>query len=175
MKKILIIIFCVLLLSSCAKEVLIGDKLTDKATDKQQEQFKENILELFENQYNQPFKISDFKYEYGTHWKDKSCVIASMCPKEIYGTYSFYIEAIKNPIIKIKLVINDKKGSLEFIKNHFIDTAYCSSLADYYLLLANKNAVINQKGLDIGEKYCDSIGQDFYKKGKKVYLKSLNK
>ncbi|KFJ42300.1 hypothetical protein IBE48_04920 [Francisella philomiragia] len=165
MKKVLIVIFCVLLLSSCTKSTLIGDKLTDKATEQQQEQVKQEVLKLLEQEYNQPFKIVDYNYDYSVHWKDKTCAIASMCPKVFYGVYSFKIQSINNPIIIMQIRMEDTKEGLQWFKSNQLNNYYCSSLTQIFRS-KNQN-YINQDDLEKAKRYCDSRGQSYYKKWEK--------
>ncbi|KFJ42525.1 hypothetical protein IBE48_04925 [Francisella philomiragia] len=177
MKKILIIIFCILLLSSCTKSTLIGDKLTDKATEQQQEQVKQEVLKLLEQEYNQPFKIVDYSYEYGTHWKDKTCAIASMCPKEIYGVYKMKIETIETPNLSLNIRIEDDgKNFMDDFKKTYVPIFYCGALGSYYDDLRINKSKVNTDYLDKAEKYCDNRGQkELYERSKYIYLRNLSK
>ena len=42
-------------------------KLAPKASDEKQEAVKQEVLQLLKKEYNQPFKILDFNYDYKFH------------------------------------------------------------------------------------------------------------
>ena len=104
--KISLILFTAIVLSSCMPYMIKAE--SDGATKEQQEQVKQEVLKLLTDEYKQPFKLEDFNYKYDTHWKHIDCQIAGYCPKVRYGTYSFKIQAVDNPIVTMNFDIKDK-------------------------------------------------------------------
>ena len=104
--KISLILFTAIVLSSCMPYMIKSE--SDGATKEQQEEVKAQVMSLLKEEYKQPFKLEDFNYKYDTHWKHIDCQIAGYCPKVRYGTYSFKIQAVDNPIITMKFDIDDE-------------------------------------------------------------------
>ena len=158
MKKILTLAFICLFLASCSKAILVGDELAPKATEQQQEEVKKEVLKLLEEEYNQPFKIVDYKYDYGVHWEDNTCRLA-VCPKVFYGTYIFEVQSIDNPIISPKFKIVDRKGlqkELQDFKDYWVKIQYCGAFGNYWKEHKHDK---NNNPLEQAKKYCDTRGQ----------------
>ncbi|WP_035718539.1 hypothetical protein, partial [Francisella sp. W12-1067] len=89
----------------CAKSLWLGNKLSDKATKQQQEQVMQEVMQLLKQEYNQPFKLLNYKYEYKKHYDlGGNC---HYCDVVKYGTYYFKIQALDNPIIVMDFRIDD--------------------------------------------------------------------
>jgi hypothetical protein len=154
MKKILALAFVCLVLSSCSKAIIVGEELAPKATEQQQEEVKQEVLKLLEEEYNQPFKMVDYKYDYGVHWQDNTCQLA-VCPKEYYGIYWFTVKAIENPEIVVKFRVFGTQEGLADFQNR-VKFLYCDGFADYW----KKNSFkTNDSVLNKNKKYCDDRGQ----------------
>jgi len=152
--NLIFIAFCILVLSSC------GTPLAPKATKQEQEQFKQKILNMLEQEYSQPFKVLDFDYSYETHYPKGNC---SDCRVLKYGTYTFKIQAIDNPVIVMSFIITDNKNikGFEEFKSHYIKTKYCVALSQ--LFLQKRQNKVNQINLEKAKQYCDKKGQNYYK------------
>ncbi|WP_035721769.1 hypothetical protein, partial [Francisella sp. W12-1067] len=148
----------------CAKSLWLGNKLSDKATKQQQEQVKQEVMQLLEKEYNQPFKLLNYKYEYKRHYDlGGNC---HYCDVVKYGTYYFKIQAPDNPIIVMDFRIDDMKKSstnelLEDFKNKKLSTEYCVTLSKIYMY--QKQKTVDQSNLERAKKYCNNRGQNGYK------------
>jgi len=172
--KISLILFTAIVLSSCMPYMIKSE--SDGATKEQQEEVKAQVMSLLKEEYKQPFKLEDFNYKYDTHWKHIDCQIAGYCPKVRYGTYSFKIQAVDNPIITMKFDIDDEnkdsiKKVIESFKKTQLNKRYCSAFASYYLDIMNYRQQIKQPYTSETEKFCDSKDQTEYKDYKNYYLK----
>ncbi|QIV94119.1 hypothetical protein [Allofrancisella frigidaquae] len=166
-----------MLLTSCAKSLWLGNKLSDKATKQQQEQVKQEVMQLLKQEYNQPFKLLNYKYEYKKHYDlGGNC---HYCDVVKYGTYYFKIQALDNPIIVMNFRIDDIKKSstnelLEDFKKNLLVNLYCGiGVADYYIKARKEKIVVDHKNLEKAEKYCQSRNQqEQYTFFKKTYEKA---
>lgn len=140
-----------LFLSSCSLETL-----SPKASKQEQEQVKQKVLSMLEKEYNQPFKILDFNYDYKFHYKVSFLVVVG----KRYGTYNFKIQAVDNPIIVMKLKLEDSfnkdDSALSFFIKRRLNNIYCSSFGNYWKVHKNDK---DNKQLEKNIKYCDSRGQ----------------
>ncbi|QIV95720.1 hypothetical protein EDC55_1222 [Allofrancisella inopinata] len=159
---ILTLLLSIMLLTSCAKSLWLGSKLSDKATKQQQEQVKQEVMELLEKEYNQPFKLLNYKYEYKRHYDlGGNC---HYCDVVKYGTYYFNIKAVNNPIIVMDFRIDDMKNSstnelIEGFKKDQLKYLYCIALAQHYI---DEKKLLTDKLTDIEvttNNYCDLRNQ----------------
>ncbi|AIT09005.1 hypothetical protein LO80_02775 [Candidatus Francisella endociliophora] len=135
------------------------EKWSEKATKEQQEEVKNQVMKLLEEEYKQPFKLESFEYKYEKHHETGG----SINVRE-YGTYYFKIQAIDNPIIELDFVIKDKetlkdsiKSLIESFKKKDLKRLYCSSLGEYYSK-NHANASFDKNAFDKNAKYCDERG-----------------
>ncbi|KEI35398.1 hypothetical protein FRA_34c06130 [Francisella sp. W12-1067] len=151
-----------MLLTSCAKSLWLGNKLSDKATKQQQEQVMQEVMQLLKQEYNQPFKLLNYKYEYKKHYDlGGNC---HYCDVVKYGTYYFKIQALDNPIIVMNFRIDDinKSSTNELIENFKKDQLkylYCIALAKHYI---NEKKLLTDKLTNIEvttNNYCDLRNQ----------------
>ena len=161
-KQIILVLFVATLVSCGAYQYTTATKESNEATKEQQEQVKQEVLTLITDEYKQPFKLENFSYKYERHWVDNTCQM-SFCKMEKYGTYSFKIKAVDNPIIIVdfKMIQKDTlKESIDSFKKSRLKTIYCGSLAKHYV---SDNIHLNNTKLSENEKkanrYCDSINQ----------------
>jgi hypothetical protein len=106
------------------------------ASYKQQQEVKNQVMKLLEQEYKQPFKLESFKYEYKTHYPNASGNV----PYETFGTYYFKVLAINNPIIAMNFRVIDSDDSKESIKplidsfeENQLNDLYCLGLAKHYV------------------------------------------
>ncbi|QIV94291.1 hypothetical protein [Allofrancisella frigidaquae] len=172
--QIITLFFLCWFLTSCmtaaATYGYLERSISPKATKEQQQQVKQEVMQLLEKEYKQPFKLESFEYKYQTHNRPGSFDFAE------YGTYYFKIQALDNPIIVMNFRIDDINKSstnelLEDFKNKKLKDLYCGSLESYYL---NLETEISQPYANEAEKYCDSRDQAYYKVQKERYLQYLN-
>lgn len=162
----IIISLAVLLLFGCSK------RLSPKRTDAEQQQVKQQVMKLLEEQYHQSFKLNDFSYEYETDYKYSFFYVQG----ETSGQYIFKVKSIDNPIIVMNFVINDNKEEsindliLSFKKNQ-LNVIYCNAFTNYYSDVVNKDIPLQKNYAEKAEKYCDSRNQDEYKRAKNYYFK----
>lgn len=114
------LVVVLLFLSSCGLETL-----SPKASKQEQEQVKQKVLSMLEKEYNQPFKILGFNYDYKFHYKVSFLIVVG----KRYGTYDFKIQAINNPIITVDFIISDNGRTLQWFKENQLDSMYCSYLS----------------------------------------------
>ncbi|WP_035719777.1 hypothetical protein [Francisella sp. W12-1067] len=159
---ILTLLLSIMLLTSCAKSLWLGNKLSDKATKQQQEQVMQEVMQLLKQEYNQPFKLLNYKYEYKKHYDlGGNC---HYCDVVKYGTYYFKIQALDNPIIVMNFRIDDinKSSTNELIENFKKDQLkylYCIALAKHYI---NEKKLLTDKLTNIEvttNNYCDLRNQ----------------
>jgi len=129
-KQIILVLFVATLVSCGAYQYTTATKESNEATKEQQEQVKQEVLTLITDEYKQPFKLENFSYKYERHWVDNTCQM-SFCKMEKYGTYSFKIKAIDNPIIVMNFKINDGGSTKESIKP-LIDSFKKTQLMDAF-------------------------------------------
>ncbi|KEI36076.1 hypothetical protein FRA_22c00180 [Francisella sp. W12-1067] len=176
--KIIILLYLSIFLSGCSSVALMSApiigysqrSISPKATKEQQQQVKQQVMQLLEKEYKQPFKLESFEYKYQTYNRPGSFDFAE------YGTYYFKIQALDNPIIVMDFRIDDINKSstnelLENFKNKKLKDLYCGSLESYYL---NLETEISQPYANEAEKYCDSKDQAYYKVQKERYLQYSN-
>ncbi|QIV96267.1 hypothetical protein EDC55_10185 [Allofrancisella inopinata] len=172
--QIITLFFLCCFLTSCmttaATYGYLERSISPKATKEQQQQVKQQVMQLLEKEYKQPFKLESFEYKYQTHNRPGSFDFAE------YGTYYFKIEAVDNPVIVMNFRIDDMKKSstnelIEGFKNKKLKDLYCGSLESYYL---NLETEISQPYANEAEKYCDSRDQAYYKVPKERYLQYFN-
>jgi len=173
-KQISLILFTAIVLSSCMPYMIKSE--SDGATKEQQEEVKAQVMSLLKEEYKQPFKLEDFNYKYDTHWKHIDCQIAGYCPKVRYGTYSFKIQAVDNPIITMKFDIDDEnkysiKDLIEYFKNTQLKERYCSAFARYYGDITNGNKLPLEPYTSETSKFCDGRNQTSFHLSRDYYLK----
>jgi hypothetical protein len=165
--KFTILLVISLCLFSC------GTPLSPSRSETEQNQLKQEVLQLLEEKYNQPFKVLNFKYEYKNHYPNGAC---DDCRILKYGTFNFKIKATNNPIITMNFSFNDNKKEsinklIDSFKKNQLTWIYCVSLTKYYDYIINNNKTINKKYTKQAEKICNYLGQDNYIDAKKYYLK----
>ncbi|MBK2258023.1 hypothetical protein [Francisella philomiragia] len=163
---ILLVIFS-LFLSSCAT------KMSTEADNAEQQKVKKQVLQLLEEEYNQPFKIESFNYKYETHYPSGNCMD---CRIKKYGTYHFQIQAVDNPIIELEFNIDDEnkesiKDVVDSFKKDQLKELYCNSLRAYYRASIIDKIKVEQPNTKLGEKFCSNRGQAWYQEYKDYYLK----
>lgn len=166
--KMMVIFFLLLHLLGCAK------RLAPQRTEAEQQYVKQQVMQLLEQEYQQPFQLERFKYEYKTQYPNAS----GNRPYTTFGVFTFTVKAVTNPIIKFNFTINDNN---EVSVNELIDTfkksqlkrLYCGiGLVGYYEYINNNNnKKVKEPYIEEAEKYCSSIGQNRYKLYKEYYLK----
>ena len=130
------------------------EKWSEKATKEQQQEVKNKVMKLLEEEYKQPFKLESFEYKYEKHHETGG----SINVRE-YGTYYFKIRAVDNPAIEIDFNINQQKTLKETIgsfKKRRLYKIYCGAFGSYWQ--DHKNDKDNQ-ALEKTKKYCDDKGQ----------------
>lgn len=104
------------------------DKLAPKATKEDLEKVKQTFVRMLEAEYQQPFKVIDFKYSYDVHmstWEVSGRIEAWQ-----YGEYWLKIQAVNNPFIVIEIHTTDNTGLDKMYadyKKSFINKDYCSA------------------------------------------------
>ena len=179
LRLFILILFISTLVSCGAYQYATAEKGSDGATKEQQADVKTQVMKLLEEEYNQPFKLESFDYEYERHWVDNTCQM-SFCKMKKYGTYYFKIKAIDNPIIIIDFNMNDGLATKESIKplidsfkKNQLNDLFCIGLTRYYSRLTkNLNMKPQQPYTESAEKYCNSINQNGYKIYKDYYTKN---
>ncbi|AIT09655.1 hypothetical protein LO80_06550 [Candidatus Francisella endociliophora] len=164
--KCSILVIFLLLLSSCSFDI------SPKATKEQQEQVKNQVMQLLEKEYNQPLKLLDFKYEYEFHNTYSFLYIIF----RKYGNYHFRIQAVDNPVIIMDFDFNDGLATKESIKplidsfkKNQLNDLYCTGLSSIYF--KQKEKTVDQILLKKAEKYCDRRNQTWYQKWKRLNKK----
>lgn len=109
-----LVITIVILLSSCSKAVLVGEKKSAEATKEKQEEVKVQVMKLLEEEYKQPFKLESFDYKYENHFYGGDLTSSE------YGTYYFKVQAVDNPIIVMDFNFNDGLATKESIKKRVL-------------------------------------------------------
>ncbi|AIT09730.1 hypothetical protein LO80_06975 [Candidatus Francisella endociliophora] len=147
--------FILFFLSSCSLETL-----SPKASKQEQEQVKQEVLSILEKEYNQPFKILDFNYDYKFHYKVSFLVVVG----KRYGTYTFKLRTVNKPILSSTIKLTDMQESpISNFKELYLKNFYCGTLASYYKH-GKLNSSIRNNGVEQVKKYCDERGQSYYKK-----------
>jgi hypothetical protein len=132
-------------------------KLAPKADKQKQEEVKQEVLKLLEKEYNQPFNVLDYKYEYKKDYDlAGNC---HYCDIVKYGVYYFKIQAVDNPIIIMNIRVQDTGNGLNWFKEYTVKHSYCAKFSDIYE--NKKNYPL--KNIQIAEKVCDSRGEGYYK------------
>jgi hypothetical protein len=106
MKLLKTIILSVALISlfSCS------ERLSPKRSDAGQQQVKQQVVKLLEEEYKQPFELESFDYEYKTQYPNAS----GNKPYTTFGVFNFKIKAINNPVIIMDFDFrDDKKDSIK--------------------------------------------------------------
>ena len=165
--KLTVILFFILFLSACynGKQSLLPEKLSPKASLQEQEIFKKNVgkqlIEMLEQEYQQPFKIINVTYEYRIKWVDRGCRVIG-CPRKQSGVYTFEIQAVDNPII----VITEKVGDVnvkEWMKNfkederNLLGKEYCLAFSSYW---SKHEYDKDNENLEKAIKFCNDRGQE---------------
>ena len=151
--KIIILTFIVISLFSCA------ERLSPKRSDAEQQEVKQQVMKLLEQEYHQAFKLENFEYEYKTQYPNAS----GNRPYVIFGKFTFKVKAIDNSIITMDFAINDdKKESVNelifsFKKNQLM-IVYCVGLIDYYSTLNKNNESAKQPNTNDTRALCEKIG-----------------
>jgi uncharacterized protein (UPF0297 family) len=135
-------------------------KLAPKADKQKQEEVKQEVLNLLEKEYNQPFKIVGYSYSYDTHYPAGNCS-GDTCKVRKFGTYKFKIQAVNNSIIVLNLKIMDYSfdkyaNGLDYFKSSRLAKIYCSSFGDYW---KNHKGDKNNNMLEKNIRYCNDRGQ----------------
>jgi hypothetical protein len=166
LRKIIIMSLCLFLLG-CATT------LAPKANNQEQEKVKQEVLNLLEKEYSQPFKIIDYSYNYGTHYPAGN----STDPRILeYGAYKFKIQAVDKPYVSLGVRIDDDgKDFMNDFRKTYLPVFYCGALGGYFDdLRINHIKNTNKEELNKAEELCNSRNQSvYYEKYKSEYLKSI--
>jgi hypothetical protein len=80
-----------------------SERLSPKRSDAEQQEVKQQVMKLFDDEYHQPFELKSFNYKYDTKYK-----YGFLYKKgETSGLFKFKIQAINNPIISTDFYIFD--------------------------------------------------------------------
>lgn len=158
-KNLVLALFFVALSSCGAYQYTTAKKESNKATKEQQQQVKNQVMKLLEEEYKQPFKLEDFSYKYERHWVDSSCQM-SFCEMEKYGTYYFKVKAIDNPIILMDFKIDDDKKEtvkdvIDSFKKNQLKEVYCVGLIFYYSENIENNTKVKEPITSKNRAFCD--------------------
>ncbi|QIV94181.1 hypothetical protein [Allofrancisella frigidaquae] len=172
--QIITLFFLCCFLTSCmtaaATYGYLERSISPKATKEQQQQVKQEVMQLLEKEYKQPFKLESFEYKYQTHNRPGSFDFSQ------YGSYYFKVQALDNPIIVMDFRIDDINKSstnelLEDFKKSQLKSVYCAAFPAYYRQsIANKTKVL-QPYTKQTEKFCDSRNQTSFHSPRDYYLK----
>jgi hypothetical protein len=169
LNKIIALVLMFGLIVGCAT------KLAPKASDEKQEAVKQEVLQLLEKEYKQPFKVVDYSYSYDTHYPAGNCS-GDTCTLRKFGTYNIKIKTVDNPIISLKIRLYDNgQNMIEDFKKTYLNRFYCGALGSHFDdLRINHIKNTNKKYLVEAEELCNSRNQQiYYKKPKEEYLKSI--
>ncbi|QIV94835.1 hypothetical protein [Allofrancisella frigidaquae] len=164
--KIITLLYLSIFLSGCSSVALMSApiigysqrSISPKATKEQQQQVKQEVMQLLEKEYKQPLKLESFEYKYQTHNRPGSFDFSQ------YGSYYFKIQALDNPIIVMDFRIDDIKKSstnelLEDFKKDQLKYLYCIALAKHYI---DEKKLLTDKLTNIEvttNNYCDLRNQ----------------
>ncbi|QIV96381.1 hypothetical protein EDC55_10433 [Allofrancisella inopinata] len=171
-------LYLAIFLSGCSSVALMSApiigysqrSISPKATKEQQQQVKQEVMQLLEKEYKQPFKLESFEYKYQTHNRPGSFDFSQ------YGSYYFKVQAPDNPIIVMDFRIDDINKSstnelIEDFKKRQLKSVYCAAFPAYYRQsIANKTKVL-QPYTKQTEKFCDSRNQTSFHSPRNYYLK----
>jgi hypothetical protein len=135
-----------------------SERLSPKRSDAEQQEVKQQVMKLFDDEYHQPFELKSFNYKYDTKYK-----YAFLYAKgETSGMYSFKVAAINNPAIISSFHIFDGKEEsikelIDSFKKNRLKTIYCGSFSDYWYKHRKDKG---NKALEEMVKYCNYRGQE---------------